>query len=137
MTAYESEAAATIRRLEAARLDAMCNRDLAALDAILATEFRYTHSDGSIDGKEDLRRRVAGDDVRYRDGRIAEVEVRVHGDLATGHGRLQLTVEVGPDAYRLDNRTLSVWIRRDGSWQLLAVASTPLRPVAPEREATP
>jgi len=54
-----------IRRLEAERYEAMPRADPAKLAALLSEDIRYTHSDGSQDGKTDYIQKVEDGMYRY------------------------------------------------------------------------
>ena len=114
-----------IRIAEEARLSAMCAGDAAALEAMLAEEFVYTHANGNIDSKESLIARIAAGTTRHSDAVLVDFSSRLYGDMAVGHGHFTMTVESPTYKVALDNLFLCVWVRRAGSWQQVALQSSP------------
>jgi len=51
--------------------------------------------------------------------------VSVHDDTALVHCRLQIDLEVKGAPRQVDSIALTVWIKDEGRWQVLAVHSTP------------
>jgi uncharacterized protein (TIGR02246 family) len=115
----------TVRDLEERRYRAMADRDVAALDALLADELVYTHSSSARDSKSSYLEALRAGRLDYERIEHPEEEILVSGDTAVVVGRMQATVLVNGARRSLDSATLAVWVRRDGRWQLLAYQSTP------------
>lgn len=115
-----------ITALEDRRWAAQIAGDLDALDVLLADELSYTHSNGMVDTKASYIEAIAGKVFDYQSESRSDVKVEVVGDTAMVTGRVAMTVLAGGRTVELDSRYTVVWIRRDGSWQLLCWQSTPI-----------
>ena len=49
----------------------------------------------------------------------------LYGDAALVHYRLQINLKVKEVAKQVDSLALTVWIKDEGRWQVVAVHSTP------------
>jgi hypothetical protein len=105
---------------EERRCAAIAAQDWAALDAIVAEEFSYTHSVGKTEGKADW---IAGIKKRRRAVEHDRLTVRGYGDVALLSGT---SVYRYAEPFRGDSHygsaldVLQVWVRRPGCWQIVA-----------------
>ena len=99
---------------------AFSEQDIDTLDALLADDLIYTHSNGKVENKAERLEGIADTRIRYESFEREDVETRILGRTAvvTGLSTAKLLVEGRPVVARL--RTLSVWSHRDGRWQLVA-----------------
>ena len=121
----ESELIRTIRDLEAKRIAAMVDKDLATLDALLADDLSYTHSGGVTETKARfvalIRDREEKHDYLGVDFANADV-IPMPGDTAAVvRGRATIRLQGIPPYSVL---FLDVWNLRDGTWQLIAWQAT-------------
>jgi ketosteroid isomerase-like protein len=61
----------------------------------------------------------------YQSIKTSSETVSIHGDTALVHCRLQIDLEVKGVPRQVDSIALTVWIKDEGRWQVLAVHSTP------------
>ena len=124
-------AQADIVELERRFARAILERDIKALEALLALEYRLVgvRSTGASDMPR-LAWFAALSRMRFRSLDLATTSVEVHGDMALA------TVE-GSWALEFDGRAIDervyvtdVWIRRDGRWQVVRRHSSPFPPAA-------
>ena len=117
-----------ILALEANRILAMRQQDVATLDNLLADDLTYTHSRGETDTKASFLEliRNPGDHGRYLDVGLSNTEVIPLGDAAVVRGRAQITLERPPGQAPLTYPVLflDVWERRSGEWRLVAWQAT-------------
>jgi len=105
---------------EERRCAAIAAQDWAALDAIVAEEFSYTHSVGRT---EDKAAWIAGIKKRRRAVEHESLAVRSYGDVALLSGS---SVYRYAEPFRGDSHygstldVLQVWVRRPGGWQIVA-----------------
>lgn len=108
---------------EERRCAAIAAEDWAALDAIVADEFTYTHSTGTT---EDKATWIGGISKRRRAVEHDRLAVRAYGDVALLSGS---SVYRYAEPFRGDSHygssldVLQVWVRRPsapGGWQIVA-----------------
>ncbi len=117
---------AQIHELEEERYRAMLQADVPALEALLADEMLYAHSDGARDTKRSYLEKLASGFFDYVEIRRPEETIVIAGATAIVAGRMAGHVRVGGQDRHLDNSSLAVWALRDGRWQLLAYQPTVL-----------
>ncbi|GIX30593.1 MAG: hypothetical protein KatS3mg124_1065 [Porticoccaceae bacterium] len=111
---------------EQARLAALRAGDAESLAPLLSEELRFGHANAVWDDKAKLLAKLREGRIVYRHLEVSEEEVLVRGDMALLFARLCADVLVNGVEKRIDNRTLSVWIREGEEWRLLAYQPTPI-----------
>jgi ketosteroid isomerase-like protein len=114
-----------ILALDRRRFDAMIAGDAGALETLLHRDLKYTHSSGAVDSKDSYIRGVREKFWDYQSIKTSDETVSVHGDAVLVHCRLQIDLERKGVSKQIDSVALSVWIKDEGRWQVLAVHSTP------------
>ncbi|HSV03203.1 MAG TPA: nuclear transport factor 2 family protein [Phenylobacterium sp.] len=110
---------AELRRLDEAWNEAYRRHDRTPLRDILADDFAGLAPSGQVIAKADL---IADPPEHALAVDFSEPNAWVFGDTGVTAGRLQLELA----DRRLDQRFLRVFARRDGRWQAVSVAVTPL-----------
>lgn len=109
---------------------ALCRRDAAAIDGLLADTVSYGHSTGAVHDRDRYRAFLASGPT-YLAVDIPAPEIRLAGPVAIVTGPLVQSLiragETAPVAIRA--RVLQVWIETGTGWRLMAAQST--------REAAP
>jgi ketosteroid isomerase-like protein len=123
VTSYE-DVAEQIRGLEARRYQAVTDGDVATLDELFAADLVYTHSDATSDTKQSYLERLASGYFKYGPISHPETSIVVHGDCALVVGDMRGEVQIGGQTRVLNNASLAVWVRENGSWVLLAYQPT-------------
>jgi len=105
-----------IIKLEQAVTDAQFKKDRAALERLLADDYLYTHSNGSVLNKAQEITESMSSEVRWTDSKLADLKVRIFGDAAvlTGRQTIQGTAKgyvPGP------RRITDMFVKRSGRWQ--------------------
>ena len=105
-----------IIKLEQAATDAQFKKDRAALERLLADDYLYTHSNGSVLNKTQEIAESMSSDVQWTDSKLADLKVRIFGDAAvlTGRQTIQGTAKgyvPGP------RRITDMFVKRSGRWQ--------------------
>jgi ketosteroid isomerase-like protein len=100
--------------------------DVAALERLMADEYKHIRADGAVVGKEaDLASYQTG--VRYWDfAESDEYDIQLHGQTAVLIGRWRARGENAGERFDYAARFISVYVKRDGRWQMVAAQSTPL-----------
>jgi hypothetical protein len=111
---------AEIRRLDSAWNEAYLRNDRSSLDQVLANDFLALNLQGeAIDKGALMINPPAARSIRF-----SEQYVRSFGSTGISRGRLQLEFE----DRKVDQRFLRVYAKRDGRWQAVSVAVTPVAP---------
>src|SRR5438876_10210426 len=108
-----------IIKLEQAATDAQFKKDRPALERLLADDYLYTHSNGSVLNKAQEIAESMSSDVQWTDSKFADLKVRIFGDVAvlTGEQTIQGTVKGYVPGLR---RITDIFVRRSVRWQWLA-----------------
>jgi hypothetical protein len=96
--------------------DAISQGSLDRLGALLAPDFRYTHTGGQRQSREDFLASIAARQTRSR-RHLSDIEVDVHGRLAVTWGNLTISYTTGRANHYL--RYVRVHRVADGAWQTL------------------
>lgn len=117
-----------IRGVMERRARALVTRDVAELGVLLADEFSYVNSQGTLWGKAEYVTAVVGGELRWSAQTAEEVSVRGYGELAvvTCVVRDEGTWQGEPFEARF--RSTQVYARREGAWRYVAGQSTGLEP---------
>jgi ketosteroid isomerase-like protein len=123
MTA-QREVAEQIRALEDKRYEAMTAGDVATLDELFAADVVYTHSDASSDSKQGYLDRLASGYFKYGPISHPETSIVVRGDCVLVFGDMRGEVHIGGQLRVLNSASLTVWVRENERWALLAYQPT-------------
>lgn len=124
-----------IRKVERQWLNSYLTRDAAAMDRIEADEFRIVYPDGRVMTKkqelENLKNAAAPQADLEMD--TEDETVRIYGNTAvvTGNFIQKGRYKAGPrngQTFRIVNRYTDVYVKRDGSWQVVASQLTATMP---------
>jgi ketosteroid isomerase-like protein len=125
-TAHSATDVDVVLRVQREWMEAIRDKDVAALDRILADDYTYTDSRGRVSGKADSLRQARAAGGRMKAFHTAETKAQVHGDLAVVTGRLRIEGESGGETYDTEVRFTDILARIDGQWRAVAAhASTP------------
>lgn len=109
----------------AAWIEAVCARDLAALEGLLDDEVVYIHSTGQADDRASYLEYVRSGPA-FVALEFSGPPARVTGEVATFTGDLRLTLRRTPsdEPIGLDVHAIQVWRRIAGRWRLSAAQTT-------------
>ena len=96
---------------------AMAQGDLAALHALLAPDFIYTHSNNNHQAKADFIEAIGKRENRPRRD-LTEVEAEVHDDIAVTRGNLDVVYY--DERPTLHFRYVRIWRAEDGAWRAIS-----------------
>jgi ketosteroid isomerase-like protein len=113
-----------VLQVEQAWVEAHRQLDLATLERLMADDYFVIRSDGSVAGKEeDLASYGTGDRYwEYAEG--DEYDVRIYGHTAVLSGRWRARGVNAGQPFDYAAQFLSVYVKRDGRWQMVAAQST-------------
>ena len=94
-----------------------------ALERLLADDYLYTHSNGSVLNKaQEIAESMSGD-VQWTDAKFADLKVRIFGDVAILTG--QQTIQGTAKGYVPGPRRISdIFVKRSGRWQWVGGQAT-------------
>ena len=111
---------------ERAWVEAHLRLDVAALERLMADEYKHIQADGTVVGK-------AGDLASYQTGdrhwefaESDEYDIQVYGRTAVLIGRWRARGVNAGERFDYSARFISVYVKRDGRWQMVAAQATPL-----------
>jgi ketosteroid isomerase-like protein len=107
--------------------EALTKRDLAALDKIWAEGYTFTNGRGEFLTKKDRMENVKSGATRFDSISGPEnEEIRVFGNTAVITARFMLKGIYGGKESSGPYRSISVWVKTQGRWQLVANQITPI-----------
>jgi ketosteroid isomerase-like protein len=118
------QVAQTLRMMTKVLIQAYPKQEVAVLDRILAEDLTVINPDGSSGDK-------AGEIASLRSGKLKlasvtndNIKVRVFGDTAVVTGRATIRGQIDGQTIRDQNRYTSVFVKRRGRWQVIALHVT-------------
>ncbi|WP_176597997.1 nuclear transport factor 2 family protein [Sphingobium sp. 15-1] len=112
-----------IRDAEDARFAAVIGADIPALESLLHKELLYRHSSGFADTRETYIEGLRAGLWVYRAVDRSEETISVSGHTGLVFNRLCIDLLFRGERKHVNARALSVWVRDDGQWRLIAVQS--------------
>ena len=116
----------TIIDLDKKRMQAMAEKDVATLEAVLADDLIYTHSSARLDTKRSLIDAMVSGATVYTGVEPSDVKAQDLGDtvVLTGIAQIKVVSNGTPNAFGV--RFTDVYAKRNGSWQMVTWQSTRL-----------
>jgi ketosteroid isomerase-like protein len=110
---------------------AIVRKDVAAIAANMADDFRNIRSNGSVVDKDTFLRDITAPELVIDPYTVEDFDVRVYGDTALLSGRTRMTGRDSGKPFVAHYRYIDVYVRRDGVWRVVSVQTTPIpEPVA-------
>ena len=114
----------TLIDLDARRMKAMTDGDVATLRTILADELSYFHSSARVDTKKSLIEDMESGTTSFDSIEPADVEARVYGSSGVVTGTARFRVSTQGRKLDFGVRFTDVWVQTDGDWRVVAWQST-------------
>ena len=115
-----------IIELDRKRMQAMADKDIATLEAVIADDLIYTHSSARLDTKASLIGNMKSGSAVYSSVVPSDVKAQDLGDAVVLTGIAQIKVNSGGKAMAFGVRFTDVYAKRDGKWQMVVWQSTKL-----------
>jgi ketosteroid isomerase-like protein len=112
--------------LDRKRMQAMTEKDVAALDALLADDLVYTHSSARLDTKQSLIANMKSGATVYSSIEPSDVKAQDLGDAVVLTGAAWIKVVSKGKDLDFGVRFTDAYAKRDGRWQMVAWQSTRL-----------
>ncbi len=127
LSASGQGAAGQIKQLEKRRFEAQMTKDGKTLNEILADDLIYNHSNGNQDGKASYIESITSGKAVYQNIQVTGDTVRFYGPgTAIVTGKLTTTVVANGQTNPLTLRYTDVYLKRNGTWQMVAWQSARL-----------
>lgn len=110
--------------LDRKRMQAMADKDIAALNAIISDDLVYTHSSARLDTKKSLIGNMESGSTVYTSVVPSDVKAQDLGDtvVLTGSCRISVMSNGKPNSFGV--RFTDVYANKGGTWQMVAWQST-------------
>jgi ketosteroid isomerase-like protein len=112
--------------LDRKRMDAMAQKDIATLNALLSDDLVYTHSTARLDTKKSLIEAMESGRTVYTAVVPSDVKAQDLGGtvVLTGSARIHVLSNGKPNSFGV--RFTDVYANKGGQWQMVAWQSTRL-----------
>jgi uncharacterized protein (TIGR02246 family) len=121
------EVVAEVMAVERAWTQAHLQGDFTTLARLMAEDYVRIQPDGSVAGKAASLASYVPEERTWELAEGDEYDVRVYGDTALVIGRWRARGVNHGEHFDYAARFLSVYVKRDGQWQMVAEQSTELR----------
>lgn len=118
--------AETVIELDRKRMQAMGEKDIAALDALLADDLIYTHSSARVDTKQSLIANMKSGATVYSSIEPSDVKAQDLGDAVVLTGVAWIKVVSRGKDLDFGVRFSDAYAKRGGRWQMVMWQSTRL-----------
>ena len=112
--------------LDRKRMNAMAQKDIATLNALLSDDLVYTHSTARVDTKKSLIEAMESGKTVYTAVEPSDVKAQDLGNavVLTGSARIHVVSSGNPISFGV--RFTDVYVNKGGQWQMVAWQSTRL-----------
>jgi ketosteroid isomerase-like protein len=118
----DNVAAQEVKEMIAKYREALMRRDVVALDRIWSDDYLFTNADGALLTKAQRLANLKSGATGFEsiNSNEDEVNLRVYGDVVVVNSRVTLKGQYSGKKTSGQFRSLHVWVRREGRWQLVA-----------------
>jgi ketosteroid isomerase-like protein len=117
--AFAQSAVDEAKAAEKKRFEVTVKGDYKALDALLADDLIYVHSNGNVDNEKTFLEGLTSGRSKYKSIESTDMKARQVGDLVFIDGRGKFQVESNGQTNDLTLTYLDVWAKRNGTWQMI------------------
>jgi hypothetical protein len=127
--AQSSTAEAELLAVQQERFEAAIFKDISKLEQMVAEEVRYCHTTGAVDTKASYLETVRTGGIGWLEVNPIGMEARIYGDVGIIAGEVKQKITVGGRAGPIDMhiRTIDVYVKRGGRWQLTEFQASNVR----------
>ena len=113
----------TVLKLDRELIDALFTKDRTAFEPLLADDYVYIHSNGTVANREEEIAQTMASDVKWTASKLSALKIRVYGDAAIITGTLTHTGSA--KGFVGGARLVThLWVKRNGRWQTVGGQST-------------
>jgi uncharacterized protein (TIGR02246 family) len=120
-------AAAEVEAIERARFQTWVKGDVAAMRTVMADDVLYCHSNGQCQTKQEFIAEIESKQRVYKKMDLVSMKAKALGSYAVlVNGTIDVLAEAPGKTAQFKGIYTSVYVRRDGRWQLISWQSTTL-----------
>ena len=113
----------TVLKLDRELIDALFRKDRTTFEPLLADDYVYIHSNGTVANRQEEIAQTMASDVKWTASNLSGLKIRVYGDAAIITGTLTHTGSA--KGYVGGARLVThLWVKRNGRWQTVGGQST-------------
>jgi len=113
----------TVLKLDRELIDALFKKDRTTFEPLLADDYIYIHSNGTVANRQEEIAQTMASDVKWTASNLSGLKIRVYGDAAIITGTLTHTGSA--KGYVGGARLVThLWVKRNGRWQTVGGQST-------------
>jgi len=113
-----------LRQIDREWNEAYPNRDIEALDRIIADDWKCIDGKGRVIYKQQLLARISANPNPFASHEFDEFDLRIFGDAAIVTGRLTGEGRNDEGDFTLEQRFTRVYVRRESVWKAVATQVT-------------
>jgi ketosteroid isomerase-like protein len=113
-----------VKRLLEEYSEALLRRDIGVLERIWADDFTFTNPMGSVLSKAQRIANIKSSATSLTSVTVNDQDVRAYGDAVVATNRITLEGRYSGQEGSGQYRTLGVWVKRQGRWQMVALQMT-------------
>ena len=117
-----------ILKLEDDWVRALKTKDRQILNAIVARNFTFIEPDGTVKDRDEYLADRSSDIAAIDSFELADLKVSVFKNCALASGLSKITERRQGKRYRFSLRWKEMWLKDNGSWQVVASQATPVNP---------
>jgi hypothetical protein len=112
-----------VLKLDQTLMDAFLKKERATFEPLLADDYVYIHSNGTMTNRREEIAQTMSADVKWTASNLSNLKVRIYGDAAVVTGALTHTGSA--KGYVGGARLIThLWVKRNGRWQTVGGQST-------------
>ena len=124
--APHSDSAAELTRQADAWDAAIVRKDMAAVAANMAPDYRHIRDNGDVADGPGFLAAIGSPKLVIDPYKVEDFDVRIYGDVALLTGRTRMTGSYDGKQFKSHYRYTDVYVRRDGKWKVASVQITPI-----------
>ena len=117
---------AVLTRQAGAWDEAIVRKDMAAVAANMAPEYRHIRDNGAVSDGAGFLAAIGSPKLAIDPYKVEDFDIRLYGDVALVSGRTRMTGRYDGAPFKSHYRYIDVYVRRDGLWRVASVQITPV-----------
>jgi ketosteroid isomerase-like protein len=102
--------------------------DIEAIDHLMADDYHKIDSSGQVLNRDEALASYCSQERFWESANSDELQVQIYGETAVVIGRWQARGTNNGQQFDYTSRSMSIYVKRDGRWQMVAEQSTDVIP---------